>query len=235
MTERGARHVSQSSDRLQVGPSAISWSGDALEIEVDEISTPHIGRLRGRIRLHPTAVTEVEAPLHHDDGHIWRPFAPTARVEVDLGEDRWRWQGHGYFDANFGTRALEDDFQYWTWARHPVADGSVAFYDASRRDGTDLALALRFRRDGRVDPIDAPPFAAMRPGLWRVRRTARSDAGTAPKVAQSMLDAPFYCRTGVTARINGETTTGVHEALDLDRLRNPIIQAMLMVRMPRIP
>jgi carotenoid 1,2-hydratase len=39
---------------------------------------------------------------------------------VDLTQGH-RWEGHGYFDANFGTRALEADFAYWTWGRFPAA------------------------------------------------------------------------------------------------------------------
>ena len=40
-----------------------------------------------------------------DASHIWRPLAPSARIEVDLSQGN-TWSGHGYFDANFGTAAL---------------------------------------------------------------------------------------------------------------------------------
>jgi carotenoid 1,2-hydratase len=33
--------------------------------------------------------------------------------------------------------------------------------------------------------------------------------------------------------INGETVTGVHEALDLDRFASPLLKPMLAVRVPR--
>ena len=48
-----------------------------------------------------------------------------------------------------------------------------------------------------------------------------------------MLDAPFYSRAAVETTLDGAKTTGVFEALDLHRFRNPIILAMLAVRVPR--
>ena len=48
-----------------------------------------------------------------------------------------------------------------------------------------------------------------------------------------MLDAPFYSRSAVETTLDGQKTTGVFEALDLHRFRNPTILAMLAVRVPR--
>ena len=48
-----------------------------------------------------------------------------------------------------------------------------------------------------------------------------------------MLDAPFYTRSAVETRLNGENTIGVHEALDLTRFRAPWLKPMLAVRVPR--
>ena len=48
-----------------------------------------------------------------------------------------------------------------------------------------------------------------------------------------MLDAPFYCRSAVRTVIEGEESVGVHEALDLDRFRSPLLKPMLAVRVPR--
>jgi carotenoid 1,2-hydratase len=48
-----------------------------------------------------------------------------------------------------------------------------------------------------------------------------------------MLDAPFYNRSAVRTKINGEETVGVHEALDLNRFRGPWLMPMLAVRVPR--
>jgi carotenoid 1,2-hydratase len=49
----------------------------------------------------------------------------------------------------------------------------------------------------------------------------------------ALLDAPFYSRSLVQTRLHGETVTGVHESLDLTRFRNPVVKAMLAVRVPR--
>ena len=76
--------------------------------------------MRGRITLTPPALTDIELPLTADGAHVWRPFAPIARISVDLEAKGWQFDGHGYFDSNFGTRALEEDFSSWTWARYPT-------------------------------------------------------------------------------------------------------------------
>ena len=73
----------------------------------------------------------------------------------------------------------------------------------------------------------------MRRSLWAVARDTRADPGYQPRQVQSMLDAPFYSRSAVRTRINGEETVGVHEALDLTRFRSPLLKPMLAVRVPR--
>ncbi len=233
MTERGAGAVRQTPDVFQVGPSQMAWEGDALVIDINEFSVPHVQRIRGRVRLSPEAVTAIEVALDPGGAHVWRPFAPNARISVDIARPGWRWEGHGYFDANFGTRALEADFSYWTWARMPMKDGAAAFYDATRRDGSTLDVALKFARDGSVSVMDPPPRARLARSQWLVRRETRADAGTQPYQVQAMLDAPFYTRSVVKSRIHGETVVGVHEALDLRRFASPLLKPMLAVKVPR--
>lgn len=233
MTERGSQAVRQSPQRFQVGPSAMSWKDGRLVVEIDEIAVPHLTRIRGQIRIIPSAVTGVEAVLDTRGAHLWRPFAPVSRVEVDLENTGWRWDGHGYFDANFGTRALEEDFSYWTWSRLPLGDGAVTFYDAARRDGSHLELALKFGSDGTVAAIEAPPRTQFRRSLWAIGRETRADEGFRPRQVGPMLDAPFYSRSMVQTRIGGTESIGVHEALDLNRFANPLLKCMLPFRMPR--
>nr|WP_304623294.1 carotenoid 1,2-hydratase [Palleronia pontilimi] len=235
MTDRGRDALRQTPSQFTVGPSSMRWQDGKLVIHVDEVSSlPLVSRVRGTITLTPDAVTGVEVALTPDGAHVWRPFAPSARIDVDLGR-RGHWSGHGYFDANFGTRALEADFSYWTWGRYPLKDGAALFYDAVLRDGSGTGTALRMDGDGQVAPMQAPPKARLKRSLWAVRRETRADAGHAPKQEMSMLDAPFYTRTAVSTRIEGEPTTGVHEALDLDRFRGPWLMPMLAVRVPRRP
>jgi carotenoid 1,2-hydratase len=236
MTERGKGALSISQDSFQVGPSSLNWQDGVLNIDVDELSNPIISRVKGRIRLVPAGITDVEMPLKNDGTHVWRPFAPTARIEVDLNRDHWRWNGHGYFDANFGTRALEDDFSYWTWGRFPVPGGTMAFYDADRRDGTVLACGLMFGDDGTARTVDAPPpKTRFSRNIWLVRRETRADPGYRPREVTPMLHAPFYSRAAVRTQIDGHETVGVHEALDLDRFASPFLKPMLAVRVPRVP
>lgn len=236
MTDRGQSALRQTASRLEVGPSRMRWENDQLIIDINEISShPMISRMEGQIRITPSAITNVELPLTPDGAHIWRPFAPRSRIEVDINRKGWQWSGEGYFDANFGTRALEEDFSYWTWGRYPTGNGATCFYDATRLDGSELAAAFEFDETGAARSIPLPAKVPLRRSLWAVRRETRGDAGTKARQVQNMLDAPFYSRSAVQTTLNGQTTTGVHEALDLTRFRSPLLKPMLAVRVPRRP
>ena len=88
----------------------------------------------------------------------------------------WQWSGHGYFDANFGTRALEEDFSRWTWGRYPARGGALATYDAVRRDGTELATAARFDATGGAE--DRRAAAAAEAVADALGHSAARRAGT---------------------------------------------------------
>ncbi|PUB11070.1 carotenoid 1,2-hydratase [Yoonia sediminilitoris] len=234
MTDRGRDALKTTADRFDVGPSSMSWTGNELVIDIDEVSSfPLISRVRGQITITPHALSSVELPLTPDGAHIWRPFAPSSDIKVDLEAKGWQWSGHGYFDANFGTRSLEEDFSFWTWGRYPTATGATCIYDAVRRDGSTLDTAIAFDADGNAQIVDAPPRTTFKRSLWQVRRETRADAGILPRQVLNMLDAPFYSRSAVRTQLNGEVVTGVHEALDLNRFRSPIIKSMLATRVPR--
>lgn len=236
MTERGRADLRQGARALEIGPSAMRWDGRQLTVDVNETAgLPRIGTLRGTVTLTPTAVTDVELALTSDGAHIWRPFAPVADINVALDAPGWSWVGHGYFDANFGTRALEADFGFWTWGRFPTETGALCFYDAERRDGSRLAQAVRFGGDGTAAAVAPPPAATLPRSGWAVRRETRSDPGSAPRQVMPMLDAPFYCRSAVAVTLDGRPSVGVHEALDLRRFRSPLLKPMLAVRVPRWP
>ena len=223
-----------SPDQFTVGPSSLTWTGDQLVIDINEVSSlPLISRMRGRITVTPSAITGVELPLTPDGAHIWRPFAPVSHITVDLEAKGWQFTGHGYFDSNFGIRPLETDFSYWTWGRYPTQAGATCFYDATRRDGSSLEAAIGFSADGAARSVPAPPRTPFKRTLWALRRETRADPGTTPRQTKAMLDAPFYSRAVVETQINGEVTQGVHEALDLNRYANPLLKPMLAVRVPR--
>lgn len=233
MTDRGRTALRQSPQSFTVGPSSLHWRGNKLEIVVDERgAAPRFGRLRGQITLTPHAVTGVELPLTEDGAHVWRPFAPSCDIEVDLDAPGWRWHGHGYFDANFGTRALEADFTSWSWGRFPQRSGTTCLYDATRRDGSRISAAIQFQGpEARM--IEPPPVAHLPRSLWALRRDTRADRGHRPRQVLAMLDAPFYCRSAVETCLHGEKTIGVYEALDLRRFRQPWMKPMLAMRVPR--
>jgi carotenoid 1,2-hydratase len=231
MTERGQAAVAQTPASFAVGPSSLHWEGGSLVIHIDERSVPGLRRIRGRVRVHPEAVTGVEVAL--DAAHVWRPFAPVAAIEVDLDLPGWRWQGHGYLDGNFGTRALEADFRAWCWGRYPTAGGATVFYDAARRDGSHAEIALDFGPGGQVEEVSPPPATALPRTFWRLRRSTRADPGHRPAQVKAMIDVPFYSRSMVRTRLGGAETVGVHEALDLDRFVHPLNQMLLPLRMPR--
>ncbi len=234
MTDRGRAALETTHDTLKVGPSQMHWDGTSLVISIDEIASPPlISRVRGTITVTPRAMTGVELPLSSDGAHVWRPFAPLSDISVDLEADGWQWSGKGYFDANFGTRALETDFDYWTWGSFPTGNGATAFYDVTRRDGSTFETAVRFGPEGSASHVAAPAKTRFRNSAWLVRRETRADPGTTPKQVLAMLDAPFYTRAAVTTQLDGEVTTGVHEALDLTRFRSPWLKPMLAVRVPR--
>lgn len=233
MTDRGRGALRQAVDRLEIGPSSITWTGQDLVVEINEISGPPIiSRVQGTITLTPEALTGVEARLTPDGSHTWRPFAPIARVKVDLSQGH-RWEGHGYWDANFGSAALERDFRFWTWGRFPLADRTVCFYDATRADGTVLDLGVEVDRRGEVRQIEPPPLRPFPRSRWGVRRETRADGGMQPRQVMSLLDAPFYSRALVETRIGGEASVGVHEALDLTRYARPWLKPMIACRVPR--
>jgi carotenoid 1,2-hydratase len=234
MTDRGRAALTTTPDTLQVGPSSMHWNGKELIIGIDEISSPPlISRVKGQITITPHAMTSVELPLTSDGAHIWRPFAPSSDIKVDLEAKGWQWSGHGYFDSNFGTRSLEEDFSFWTWGRYPTKAGATCIYDAVRRDGSTLDTAIAFDKEGKAKIVTAPPRTRFKRSLWQVMRETRADAGVMPKQVLPMLDAPFYSRSAVQTQIDGEVVTGVHEALDLNRFRSPLLKPMLAVRVPR--
>jgi carotenoid 1,2-hydratase len=234
MTERGRGALARSADALQIGPSMVALRGDCLEIAFREIAVPLPRRLRGRIRVHLRQPAHDPFVLDGEGVHRWRPIAPQARVEVDCDAPSLRWQGHGYVDSNVGEAPLEDHFASWHWSRARLpGDAACVLYDVQRRDGSTLALALRFGRDGRAERVDPPPWAPLPASRWRLSRLTRNDPGSAPRLLGTWEDGPFYARSLVGARWLGEPVQAVHESLSLDRFRARWVRALLPFRMPR--
>jgi carotenoid 1,2-hydratase len=232
MTERDAGALWRDANSLAIGPSALSWDGSGLTVRIEEISVPLPRRIRGTVRLHAPAIEIRIVSLDTAGRHHWRPIAPCARVEVDLGTPRLSWSGPAYFDTNFGERPLEADFSRWDWSRARVPGGTAVLYDVVRRDGP-LTLAMRYDDNGGVEDFAPSPAVALRRTAWRVPRRICSGGGRPPAVVKTLEDTPFYARSIVAAEIMGSPVLAMHESLLLDRFCSPWIQAMLPFRMPR--
>jgi carotenoid 1,2-hydratase len=241
MTERGAAQLARTEDLLTIGRSRMAWDRGELVVHVNERAMPHATPVRGTVRLVPNALTHHMEVLDAKGRHRWRPIAPIARVEVDFDRPGLKWAGHGYFDSNAGDEPLEAGFSRWHWSRAPFQGGAALLYDAKRRDGTDLSVALHVGQDGKVEPLNAPKPRAfsgeilpLGKGFWRVERATRADPGSSPRVIRRLEDAPFYTRSLIETSLCQERVTAVHESLDLDRFDTPVVRMMLPFRMPRI-
>lgn len=234
MTERGRGSVYRNATTLQIGPSSLRWEHDTLFIEIDEVTVPWPSRVRGKIVLRAPAVGQTTFNLDDAGAHHWRPLAPTARIEVELDKPAWHWQGSAYLDTNAGNSALEDAFIGWQWCRASLADGStVVLYDGTRRDGSTFQLGKKFDRHGAMTAFEVPPRSVLPASSWRIARSAFGDRDAPPAIIETMEDGPFYARSLLRMRLQGEQAIAFHETLSLDRFRARWVQALLPFRMPR--
>lgn len=231
MTERSARFVQRGAKRFQIGPSALEWRNGSLEIDIDEIAVPIPRRICGKVILTPQAICNHVIALAETGKHVWRPVAPHCRIEVRFERPALSWSGTAYHDMNWGEGPLEDAFQDWTWSRAATSSGSFITYETRKRDGTESSLALAIDSKGVAREAALPPRHQLPPTLWRMPRVTRSEMP--PQIIETCLDAPFYARTLMRTRVEGEDVIAFHESLSLDRFRNPVVRAMLPFRMPR--
>ncbi len=233
MTERPRDAVSRSATSFTIGRSGLSWDGQGLTIRLDEVTAPIPRRIRGTVRVVPSAITQQAFTLNDTGHHQWWPLAPSSRVQVALEAPNRRWQGDGYFDINRGDAPLEQGFTRWQWGRGTLPRGdAVILYEAERRDGAVTNLAMTIDAAGRTQAFEPPPIVPLKRTGWRVGRDVRSEAGGA--VLKTLEDAPFYARSVVSTKLLGEPVTLMHESLSLDRFTQPLVQAMLPFRMPRM-
>jgi len=233
MTERGAAEVGREKSRLSLGRSALEWTGDAMQISIDELCAPLPRRLRGAVRLTPLAFGDRSYVLDTAGRHRWTPFAPCAHVEVTLLEPAIKWSGIAYLDSNFGEEPLEDAFRDWTWSRASLPGSAVVLYDVAQRSAPAHSLALRFAADGAAESVEPPPVVQLPTTGWRVARRTRADLGYGARVVKTLEDAPFYSRSHLHTHLLGTAAPAIHESLDLDRFRSPWVQCLLPFRMPR--
>jgi carotenoid 1,2-hydratase len=233
MTERGRGHLHLSATSLVIGPSTISWNGDALTIQIDETTAPIPSALRGTVRVYPKALGQQKFALDAAGDHRWQPIAPCAHVEVQMSKPSLHWHGSGYVDSNSGDAALEDAFQSWNWSRVDLRRGTAVLYDVRQRDGTRSRIGLLCDPAGEDEVFDLPPKAALPPTRWGIPRETHADTEHPPKILKTLESAPFYARSLIATRLFGEQALAMHESLSLDRFRSGWVQAMLPFRMPR--
>ncbi len=233
MTERGRRAVTRDAAQLAIGPSSLRWDGAALVISIAETGMPLPRPIRGEVRVTPAAVTGFAAVLDDAGRHRWRPIAPRARVEVALSHPSLSWSGTGYLDSNDGDEPLEHGFRRWDWSRATLGGGETAIlYDTFPRRGAERGIAIHVARDGRVAPIAPPPLVPLRRTAWGLPRFTRAE-GSDARVLRTLTDAPFYARSVLSTRLQGQAAEAMHESVDLGRFAAPWTQLMLPFRMPR--
>jgi carotenoid 1,2-hydratase len=194
---------------------------------------PLPARIRGRVRLYPAALPGRVFTLNSAGNHRWQPIAPCARVEVELSHPALSWSGAAYFDSNAGDEPLEQGFTHWNWSRAGIHDDTAILYEAFRRNGDRLALALRIDRAGAIEEFEPPPPAPLpRTAIWKIARSTQAEQARA-SVRKTLEDTPFYARSLIASRLLGEPVTAVHESLSLERFRTGWVQLLLPFRMPR--
>ena len=210
---------------IRVDPEQLKKLSAYMEVE--------IARLTGEIRLTPQVHTDHEVILDQKGRHSWRPLAPRARVELNFTSPDLKWSGDGYFDTNSGTEPLERAFKTWHWGRAHRGNDLMLFYDVDHRHGAHTTLALKVEANGHVTEVATLPTQALPDTFWHIDRKAWTDDTSLVKVIKILEDTPFYARSALKAQLDQEHVTMMHESLNLDRLKNPIVRAMLPFRMPR--
>jgi carotenoid 1,2-hydratase len=253
-TESPAQALRRDPSSLAIGRSTLRWEGDALVLDIDELTSP-IGvgrRVRGRVTLHPEVMPATVVHLDPRGRHRWQPIAPVARAEASFEAPSLRFRGSAYHDANWGDEPLEAAFRRWDWSRAELGAARGAgrahlLYDAELRDGTAIDRAFEAdthglhehthegsprAREGLTRAVLPPTPVFRMPRATRVDVSAAGREGAA-QVLRTLEDTPFYSRSILKTRLRGEEVVSVHESLDLDRFTSRVVQLMLRFRMRR--
>lgn len=235
MTERSGAQLERSAHSYRLGPSKIDWDGESFIAHIDERCVPMPRKMRGSVRITPSAITGHSLRLDEGGRHYWNPIAPIARVDVDFPALGVRWSGDGYMDSNHGAEALAEGFSGWDWTRARLSNGDCAVrYEARHPQRETHRLALRFSEDGSIssEPTGLPAVLPTT-GIWRVERQMPGAEGT-PRILRTLEDTPFYARSLVDASFDGASGIGFHESLSMLRFQRPWVQTLLPFRMPRL-
>jgi carotenoid 1,2-hydratase len=233
MTERPAQSVKRNQESFTIGPSSLHWDGQALHIDINEMSVPFFRRIQGRISVYPNLLFNFSTPLDENGLHFWGPIAPSSRVVVNLKHPNQSWTGHAYLDSNEGVEPIHQAFREWDWSRSHMMDNSCAvIYDCQLQNGADKLLALKFRSDGQIENFQAPDQVSLSKTGWKMDRRLRCEQNI--HSVQQLEDTPFYQRAMIQNTLMGERVVSFHETLNAERFNSRWVQALLPWRMPRL-
>lgn len=236
MTERSRARLQRSRTRLAIGASAIAYADGVVTITIDERAAPVPRPVRGTVELRLPATSRQAFVIGADERHVWWPLAPRVPVSVEMSSPRLSWRGSGYFDTNFGSEPLESGFSRWSWARAPAGTGSLIHYDALRRDGSEAGLMIEVDAAGGVTRHAPAPLTALpSTRVWQMPRETQCEPGGTARVVKTLEDTPFYARSLIETRLNGQDVVAFQETLSLDRFAARWVQTLLPFRMPRLP
>ncbi len=234
MTERYANDVERTPDHFRIGPSSIRWDGRSLIFKIEERSAPFLRSLLGEVRVTPVNMFQREYSLAEGDRHWWQPVAPSARIEVAFDKPRVAWRGHAYMDSNRGSEPLERGFSDWYWQRAVSNDATSVAYVTRPLHGPPVEIGLRFDTSGQVTEVPLPPEVRLSRSGWRIEQFARADSPADCRRIRWLEDTPFYSRSEISGKMNGQTVRAIHESLSLKRFSSRTVQLMLPFRAPRI-
>jgi carotenoid 1,2-hydratase len=211
--------------RLRIGRSTLSYSGETVRMEVDERTAPWGRPVRARLVLEPMTPLGDEVQLVPELPHWWQPVAPRARALLEVDTEGVRAEGMGYHDTNHGAEQLGKRLSGWHWSRTHGARETVVDYllpdGASPVRVTAAPGLMRCERgaSGEVLPTERTGWGLQVP---RHLRAGNRVVG-APRLLES---SPFYAR--VEARQEGLDTLG--EVADFRRFHSPLIRWMAHFR-----
>ena len=232
-TEYTHAAVACHSDSLAIGRNQVSWDGQCLTVRIDETAAPVPLPLRGTVQLYPETSTDFALALDGHSQHWWRPLIPRARIVVTMEKPALRWRGTGYLDTNDGASPLDEGMRSWSWLRAHGSNGTIVIYDTIPAGETPRTHALKISPSGKVHPFEPPPRVVLPKTGWRIQRDTHADFGFTPRVTSTLEDAPFYARSVLDTKIEGERLKAVHESLSLERFRRTWVRTLLPFRMRR--
>ncbi len=235
-TERPRQAHHRTASQLDLGGGTkMRWQDGQLVVTLDEQTKPFFERmvpqLRGELRLEPGTLHGQPLALDAQGLHRWWCIAPHARLEVTLVQPEVRFSANAYHDANHGLVPLESSFGGWNWCRGSVRAGTAVTYDTVDSAGHLRRLGIVFGRDGSRHAFRPENEVDLGRATWGIDRGVRSEGNA--RVLRTLEASPFYARSLVQLHWLGQTTTGIHETLNLQRFSAPWVRFLLPWRIRR--